>query len=37
MLMEFSNNATIAEPLKHLSNFRRLLEMPLINYRVEKT
>ena len=28
-------NATIAVPLKYLSNFWRLLEMPLINCKVE--
>ena len=28
-------NATIAVPLKYLSNFRRSLEMPLINCKVE--
>ena len=28
-------NATIVVPLKHLSNFWRLLEMPLINCKVE--
>ena len=28
-------NATIAVPLKNLSNFWRLLEMPLINWKVE--
>ena len=28
-------NVTIAVPLKHLSNFWRLLEMPSINYKVE--
>ena len=28
-------NATIAVPLKYLSNFWRSLEMPLINYKVE--
>ena len=28
-------NATVTVPLKHLSNFCRSLEMPLINYKVE--
>ena len=33
--MEFSKNATIAAPLKYLSNFGRSLEMPLVNCKVE--
>ena len=28
-------NTAIAVPLKHLSNFCRSLEMPLINFKVE--
>ena len=33
--MEFSKNATIAAPLKYLSNFGRSLEMPLVNCKEE--
>ena len=28
-------NATIAVPLKYLSNFLRLLEISLLNYKIE--
>ena len=30
-------NAEIAVPLKYLSNFKRTLEMPLINYEINLT
>ena len=32
---EILKNVTFAVPLKYLSNFRRLLEMPLLNCKVE--
>ena len=32
---EFLKNATVAVPLKYLSNFWRSIEMPLINYKTE--
>ena len=33
--MEFQKNPVFTVPLKYLSNFRRSLEMPLINCKVE--
>ena len=35
MQMEFQKNPVFTVPLKYLSNFRRSLEMPLINCKVE--
>ena len=33
--MELLENQTIAVPLKYLSIFRRRLEMPLINFKIQ--